>query len=101
MRNRSGMILVATIAIVSLIAILAVATLALSGRVEQTSTLTLREASLASAAAYGVASVAQEWRSRSIGQMSVGTTREFEVTMPAIPATVRAAVTRISAEVFW
>jgi hypothetical protein len=95
------MVLVATIAVVSLVAILAVATLSLSGRLARTSILGFRDARLDAAAAFGLGSVATEWRARSIGLLSIGSTLEFTAPVPGVPAAVTVAVTRISPQVFW
>lgn len=100
-RPRSGMVLVATIAIVSLIAILAVATLSLTSRLKQGSSLSLRGARLDAAVAFGLGSVIPEWRPRSIGSSTVGGTLEFGIDVPAVPIAVRVTVTRLTTEIFW
>jgi hypothetical protein len=101
MIRRSGMALVATIAVVSLIAILGVATLSLSSRLKQGSSLTLRAARLDAAAMFGLGSTIAEWRPRSLGQLAIGATQRFAVEPPGSPAGVVVSVTRVDAEIFW
>ena len=101
MRRRRGVILVATIAVVSLVAILAVATLSLTGRLAQTSTFSLRDARLDAAAGFGLGSAITEWRSRSLGLLARGSTVEFSVFVPGAPAAVNVAVTRFAPDLFW
>lgn len=100
-RPRTGMAIVTAIALVSLIAILAVATLSLTSGLQQRSVLAVRDVQLDGAASYGLAAVLLEWRSRSLGTSAVGATREFAVVVAGSPISVTAYVTRISREIFW
>jgi hypothetical protein len=95
------MALAATIAIVSLIAILAVTTLSLTTRLVQESALGLRDARLEASASYGLASVAPEWQAQGIGAIAVGSTVEVSVLNPGNGVAVGVAVTRIEAGTFW
>lgn len=98
---RRGMALAVTIGVVSLIAILAVATLSLAGRLLQESTLAIRDARLDASVAYGLASASDEWRSRSIGRLAVGASVVFTPSLGGIPVALTVSVTRIGADVFW
>lgn len=100
-RHREGMALAATIAIVSLIAILAVTTMSLTTRLVQESSLGLRDARLDASAAYGLASVIPEWQSKSIGAIAVGSTALIEVAGPLNGVTVAVEITRIDGGTFW
>jgi hypothetical protein len=100
-RARPGMALAVTIGVVSLIAILAVATLSLAGRLVQTSSLGLRDARLDAAAAFGLSSVTDEWRQRQCGRLAVGATVSFDVSPGGVPVAVAVTVTRIAPELFW
>lgn len=100
-RPRDGMALVATIAVVSLVAILGVATLSLSGRIRQESALSFRDARLNAAAAFGLGSVAVEWRARSLGVMGPGATTQFDVDVPRSSSSVTVSVTRLGGDVYW
>jgi hypothetical protein len=95
------MALAVTIGVVSLIAILAVATLSLAGRVVQTSTLGLRDTQLDGAAAFGLAAASEQWRQRHLGQLAVGASASFDASPSGIPVSVSVAVTRVAAQVFW
>lgn len=95
------MAIVIVMALVSLIAILAVATLSLTSRLQQRSVVAVRDVQLDGAASHGLASVILEWRSRSLGSSSVGATREFSVVVAGSPISVTAYVTRVSREIFW
>ncbi|HET9424603.1 MAG TPA: hypothetical protein VFO55_04455 [Gemmatimonadaceae bacterium] len=95
------MALVATIAIVSLVAILGVATLSLTTRLRQGSSLSIRDARLSAGAAYGLGSVIDEWVPRSLGELTRGATTEFGLGVPGLPITLRVFVTRLDDEVFW
>ncbi len=101
MRPRRGMALAMTIGVVSLIAILAVATLSLAGRLVQTSTLGVRDARLDAGAAFGLAEAVEQWRLRHVGRLAIGASISFEVKPSGIPISVSVAVTRVSTELFW
>lgn len=100
MIRRDGMALVATIAVVSLVAILGVATLSLSSRLKQGNSLSLRTAHSDAAAMFGLGSAVAEWRPRSLGELSIGATRRFAVET-GMPVGVVVSVTRVDAEIFW
>lgn len=100
-RPRHGLAIVTAIALVSLIAILAVAILSLTSRVKQRSSLALRDVQLDGAASFGLSAILLEWRSRSLGGPAVGSTGEFMVVVPGSPVSVTAYVTRISREILW
>ena len=95
------MALAVTIGVVSLIAILAVATLSLAGRLIQTSTLGLRDARLDAGTAYGLAAATDQWRPRRLGRLAVGASSSFDAAPPGIPISVGVTVTRVAAEIFW
>jgi hypothetical protein len=101
MRSRRGMALAVSIGLVSLIAILAVATLSLAGRMVQSSSLGIRDARLDGAAASGLAAVIDQWRERGIGGLAIGATSSFTVAIPEVPVSVSATATRLRPEVFW
>ena len=101
MRTRRGMALAVTIGVVSLIAILAVATLSLAGRLTQTSTLGSRDARLDAGAAFGLAAAGDQWRSLHIGRLAVGSSVSFDATPIGVGIAVRVAVSRIGADLFW
>src|SRR4051812_5241718 len=101
MRRRRGMALAVTIGVVSLIAILAVATLSLAGRLLQNSTMGLRDARLDAGVAFGLAAAADEWRSRHLGRLAIGSSQSFDAKPSGIPISVNVTVTRVSAEIFW
>lgn len=90
-----------TIGVVSLIAILAVATLSLTGRLIQTSTLGLRDARLDAGAAFGLTTATEQWRSRHIGRLALGSSVSFDATPIGVGISVRVVVTRIGGELFW
>lgn len=98
---RRGMALAATLGVLSLISILAVATLSLSGRLLQGSSLAVRDARLDGAAGFGLASVSQEWRSRRLGILAPGSSAELTVAVNWVPASVAVTVTRIGPDLFW
>jgi hypothetical protein len=95
------MALAVTIGVVSLVAILAVATLSLGGRLAQTSTLGLRDARLDAGAAFGLWSASAEWRPRQLGRLAVGATAAFDAKPEGVPVSVGVTVTRISHDLFW
>jgi hypothetical protein len=95
------MALAVIIGLVSLIAILAVATLSLATRLVQDSSLGIRDARLDGAAAFGLAGAIDEWRSRGIGRLAVGATVAFPVAVAGLPVSASVAVTRVGADVFW
>lgn len=97
-RRRAGMALAMTIGVVSLIAILAVATLSLATRLEQGTKLGARDVTLDGVVAFGLASPAVEWRRRGFGRLAIGATVSFA---PAGSGPAEVAVTRVSREVFW
>lgn len=100
--RRSGIALLTTLAVVSLVALLAVATLSVSTRLEQTSSLVVRDAKLDADASFGLASVIAEWRPRSLGAMGVGETRSFALAVPGRSgSTVSVTVSRVSGEIYW
>ena len=101
MKARSGMALALTIGIVSLIAILAVATLSLATRLVQDSSLGIHDVRLDGAAAAGLTRAIEEWRVRSIGKLAVGASVGFPVVTQGVPVTTTVSVTRIGPEVFW
>ena len=100
-RRRTGVALVTTIAVVTFIALIAVATLSLSTRLDQGSTLAVRNARLDAATSFALASVTVEWRSRSLGAIPVGATREFGVAVPGNAASAGVTVTRLGSELLW
>lgn len=95
------MALAVTIGVVSLIAILAVATLSLASRLLQDSSLGVRDVRLDGAVGFGLASATDEWRARGIGRLAVGASVRFSVAVTGVPVTTTVSVTRISADVFW
>jgi hypothetical protein len=95
------MALVATIAVVSLVAVLGVATLSLSSRLRQGGSLTLRSAHLDAAASFGLGAAVGEWSSRRLGALAVGATQRFTVEAPGMPIGVSVSVTRLDGEIFW
>jgi hypothetical protein len=95
------MALAATIAIVSLIALLAVTTLSLTTRLVQESALEFRDARLEATASYGLASVAPEWQAQGIGGIAVGATIAVAVPDPGNGVSLGVEVTRIDAATFW
>ena len=101
MKRRSGMALAATLGILSLIAILAVATLSLAGRLLQGSSLAVRDARLDGTASYGIAAALTDWRGRSLGTLALGATSAFAIPVAGSPTSVSVAVTRVAADVFW
>ena len=101
MRLRRGMALAVTIGVVSLIAILAVATLSLAGRLMQTSTMGIRDARLDAGAAFGLAAATVQWRGRHLGRLAIGSSATFDATPPGVEIAVSVVVTRIASEVFW
>ena len=100
-RPRRGMALAVTIGVVSLVAILAVATLSLGGRLVQTSSLGLRDVRLDAGAAFGLSSATDEWRQRQLGRLAVGATAAFDAKPEGVPISVGVTVTRISHDLFW
>jgi len=101
MRVRRGMALAVTIGVVSLIAILAVATLSLAGRLMQTSTMGLRDARLDAGAAFGLAAATDQWRERHLGGLAIGLSSTFDATPPGAEISVSVVVTRVAFDVFW
>jgi hypothetical protein len=101
MRTRRGMALAVTIGIVSLVAILAVATLSLAGRLAQTSTMGLRDARLDAGAAFGLAAATDQWRSLRLGRLAVGATMSFDASPPGVGISVGVSVTRVGDQIFW
>src|SRR6476620_4980474 len=99
-RRRSGMALAVTIGVVSLIAILAVATLSLGGRLTQSSTLGVRDARLDGAAAFGLSAAMDQWRERRTGSLAIGSTISFSADVPGIPVGVGVNVTRVGREIY-
>jgi len=98
---RSGMALAVTIGVVSLIAVLAVATLSLTGQLQQTSTLAMRDARLDAGAAFGLATLVDQWRARQVGRLAIGSSTSFSEPVSGVPISVRVTVTRIGPEIFW
>ena len=99
--RRRGMALAVTIGVVALMAILAVATLSLAGRVAQMSALGLRDARLDGAVAFGLASASDQWRLRGIGRIAVGSSVSFNAAPSGVPVGATVVVTRIAPEIFW
>jgi hypothetical protein len=95
------MALVATLAVVSLVALLTVATLSVATRLRQGSSQALRNARLDAAVAFALATAAVEWRQHSLGTLGIGSSRQFGVTVPGSPASASFMVTRVGAEVYW
>jgi hypothetical protein len=95
------MALAMTIGVVSLIAILAVATLSLGGRLVQTSTMGIRDVRLDGGAAFGLAAATDQWRDRQLGRLAIGSSATFDATPPGVGISVSVVVTRIASEVFW
>lgn len=100
-RARRGMALAVTIGVVSLISILAVATLSLAGRLTQTSSLGLRDARLDAGTAFGLSSAVDEWRGRQLGRLAVGASVAFDAKPIGVPISVGVTVTRIAPAIFW
>ena len=100
-RPRLGMALAVIIGVVSLISILAVATLSLSARIARGSRLASRDAQLDAAAASGLAASIYEWRPRNLARLAVGASLSFPVSLPNIPVSVTTTVTRVAADVYW
>lgn len=100
-RARQGMALVVTIGVVSLVAILAVATLSLGGRAVQGSALGIRDARLDAATEYWLLAAVDQWRQHRTGQLGVGSSTSFSVAVSGIPVGVTVTTTRISLELFW
>ena len=101
MRSRRAVSLAVTIGVVSLIAILSVATLALAGRAVQGSSIGIRDARLDGAVALGLMAAMNEWRERSIGRLAIGATVAFPVSIPGVPVAVSVTASRVGPEVFW
>ena len=100
MTPRRGFALAASLAILCLLAVLAVATLAVTTRLEQNATLAERDGALSSAASIAVTTPIREWRSRSLSSMMPGETRSIPISGP--PSVVaQATITRLGAELFW
>jgi hypothetical protein len=100
-KRRRGMALAVTIGVVSLIAILAVATLSLAGRLVQNSTLGLRDARLDAGVGYGLGAATAEWRARHLGRLAIGASISFDARPHGIPISVTVVVTRIADDLFW
>lgn len=100
-RSRRGMALIATLAIVSLVAILAVATLSVTTRLDQGSALAIRDARLDAAASYALASAVVEWRSESFSSLSTGASRSVDIAVSGSPIVASITITRLSSQLFW
>lgn len=100
-RRRRGMALAVTIGVVSLIAVLSVATLSLAGRAIQTSTLGLRDARLDAGVELGLGTALGEWRQRNLGMLAVGASMSFPAPASGVPISVVVSVTRVASEIFW
>lgn len=95
------MALAVTIGVVSLIAVLAVATLSLAGRMVQGSSLGIRDARLDGAVAFGLVAALDQWADRSTGSLAIGASLAFAVQVPGVSVGVTVTVTRVSQELFW
>ena len=95
------MALAVTIGVVSLIAILAVATLSLAGRLTQSSTLSVRDARLDAAVAFGLSTAMDQWRERRTGSLAIGAMISFSVDVPGVPVAVGVSVVRAGREIYW
>ena len=99
--DRRGMALAVVIGVVSLIAILAVATLSLGGRAVQGSTIGVRDARLDAAVEFGLAEAIDGWRERGCASLAVGASTTFSVSVPGVPVVVGVRTTRIGPDLFW
>src|SRR5689334_6527613 len=99
MKRRDGMALAVTIGVLSLIAILAIATLGLSTRLVQDSALGVRDAKLDSSVGFALGSAIEEWRPRGLGGLAIGASVSLPVSVPGIPVSTTVCVTRVGAEV--
>jgi len=99
MKTRRAFALAAALAIISLLGILAVATLAVTTRLRQGLSLAERDQALAGAASAALTAPIRDWRTRSLSSMAIGETRAFALTATDLPAT--ASVTRLGDELFW
>jgi hypothetical protein len=89
-----------TVAVVALVTLLAVATLAVTTRFEQRSSLAVRSAGLDVGAGYAAATTLVEWRRWSLTSMPVGSVRGISMDAPG-NLSARAEVTRLGPELFW
>ena len=101
MQHRPGMALAVTLGVVSLIAILAVATLSLAGRLVQTSSLGLRDAHLDAGVQLGLAAATDQWQAQHMGRLAIGSSLSFAADPNGVPVSVNVVVTRVAREVFW
>jgi hypothetical protein len=99
--SRRGMALVAMVVIVSLVAILAVATLSVTTRLDQGSSLAIRDARLDAAASYALTTALVQWRSESFSTIGGGSSRSLGVPIVGSSIAASITVTRLNAELFW
>lgn len=100
-RVRRGMALVAVLAVVGLLAILAVATLSVTTRLGQGTTLAMRDTRLDAAASYGLATIVMEWRQRDLTSLGAGASTQITIAVPGSPDQTSVTVTRLGPELFW
>jgi hypothetical protein len=100
-RRRNGMALVAVLAVMGLLAILAMATLSVTTRLNQGSALAERDARLGAAASYALATALIDWRHTGLSSLGIDSTREIAIPVPGSPVTAAVTVTRLDSELFW
>lgn len=98
---RRGMALVAVLAVVGLLAVLAIATLSVTTRLNQGSALAARDARLDAAASYALATALIEWRQRGLSSLGAGGSRQIVVVVPGSPVSAAVMVTRLDSALFW
>src|SRR5437868_6696054 len=96
--KRPGFALIAMLAVLTLLSVLAMTTLSLTTRLQQSATLFERDLALSAAAAAAIAAPIRGWRQSGYASMTIGDTRIIEVAA-ALPT--RASITRLGAELFW
>lgn len=100
-RLHRGMALVVVLAVFSLLAILAIATLSVTTRLGQGSALAIRDARLDAAASYALATTLIEWRHQSLSSLANGESRQIGIPIPGVPVSATMTVTRLGPELFW
>src|SRR5947199_5192168 len=100
-RPRCGMALVTILAVIGLIAILAVATLSVTTKLNQSSALAVRDARLDAAASYALATALIEWRRHGFSSLAAGASGQVDVSIPGSTVGASVTITRIGAELFW
>jgi hypothetical protein len=98
---RRGMALVAVLAVMGFLAVLAIATLSVTTRLNQGSALAARDARLDAAASYALATTLIEWRQRGLSSLGTGGWRQIDVVVPGSPVSATVTVTRLDSVLFW